>query len=131
MLQLVTEIEPPPVRMRSASVKKLEAIIRPERLPEVRRALEAVGYPGITLAQVEGHGSERGPLHNWRGESYEIDLLPKVKLEIVANDADVECIIQAIMATAKTGELGDGRIIVLDVREIVRIRTGDRGERAV
>jgi nitrogen regulatory protein P-II 1 len=112
-------------------MKKIEAIIRPEKLDEVRKAIEAVGYPGITITEAEGHGKQKGVTQQWRGETYRVDFLPKVKLEIVAGDADAERIIQAITKTAKTGSVGDGKIFVSDVRDAVRIRTGERGEGAL
>lgn len=112
-------------------MKRIEAVIRPEKLDEVRKAIEAVGYPGITITEAEGHGKQKGITQQWRGESYRVDFLPKVKLEIVASDADAERIIQAISKAAKTGSVGDGKIFVSDVREAVRIRTGERGEGAL
>ena len=112
-------------------MKKIEAIIRPERLDEVRQAIETAGYPGITVTEAEGHGKQKGITQQWRGESYRVDFLPKVKLEIVASDADVEGIIQAISKAAKTGAVGDGKIFISDVSEVVRIRTGEKGEGAI
>ena len=112
-------------------MKKIEAVIRPEKLDEVRKAIEAVGYPGITITEAEGHGKQKGITQQWRGETYRVDFLPKVKLEIVASDADAERIIQAISKAAKTGSVGDGKIFVSEVREAVRIRTGERGEGAL
>jgi nitrogen regulatory protein P-II 1 len=116
---------------RSATMKKIEAVIRPEKLDEVRKAIEAAGYPGITITEAEGHGKQKGVTQQWRGESYRVDFLPKVKLEIVASDADVQRILQAIEKAAKTGAVGDGKIFVSDVRDVVRIRTGERGESAI
>jgi len=119
-------------RTRSAAImKKIEAIIRPEKLEEVRKAIEGAGYPGITITEAEGHGKQKGVVQQWRGESYRVDFLPKVKLEIVASDADAERIVQAIAKAAKTGSVGDGKIFVTDVRDAVRIRTGERGEGAL
>ena len=112
-------------------MKKIEAIIRPEKVADVRKALEKVGYPGITIEEVEGHGKQKGVTRQWRGEPYTVDFLPKMRLEIVANDADAEPIIQAISKAAQTGEVGDGKIFVFDVREVVRIRTGERGQGAI
>ena len=116
---------------RSVTMKKIEAIIRPEKLDEVRKAIEAVGYPGITITEAEGHGKQKGVTQQWRGETYRVEFLPKVKLELVVGDADVEKIIKAIIASAKTGAVGDGKIFVSDVRDVVKIRTGERGESAI
>ena len=112
-------------------MKKIEAIIRPEKVEEVRQAIEAVGYPGITITEAEGHGKQKGVTQQWRGETYRVEFLPKVKLELVVSDADVERIVQAIIAAAKTGAVGDGKIFVTDVRDAIKIRTGERGEPAL
>lgn len=112
-------------------MKKLEVIIRPEKLEAVRQAMEAVGYPGITLTEAEGHGKQKGLTQQWRGETYRVSFLPKMKLEIVIADADLEKTLQAITKAARTGAVGDGKIFVSDVREVVRIRTGERGEQAI
>ena len=109
-------------------MKKIEAIIRPEKADDVRTALEKTGYPGLTITEVEGHGKQKGITKQWRGESYKVDLLPKVKLEIVAKDGEAEQIIQAIVAAAKTNAVGDGKIFVSDLRDAIRIRTGERGD---
>ena len=112
-------------------MKKLEVIIRPERLEVVRQAMEAVGYPGITLTEAEGHGKQKGMTQQWRGETYRVAFLPKMKLEIVIADADLEKTIQAVTKAARTGAVGDGKIFVSDVRDVIRIRTGERGEEAL
>ena len=112
-------------------MKKIEAIVRPEKLEDVRKALEQVGYPGVTVTEVEGHGKQKGVTRQWRGETYTVEFLPKVKLEIVASDADAEKIVQAVIKAAKTNSVGDGKIFVSDVKDIVRIRTGERGDGAV
>ena len=112
-------------------MKKIEAIVRPEKVDDVRKAVEAVGYPGITITEAEGHGKQKGVVQQWRGETYRVEFLPKVKIEIVVSDADSERIIQAIIKAAKTGSVGDGKIFVSDVRDVVRIRTGERGEAAL
>ncbi len=112
-------------------MKKIEAIIRPEKLGDVRQALEKAGYPGVTINEVEGHGKQKGVTRQWRGESYKVDLLPKVKLEIVVLDKDAERILSAIATAAKTGAVGDGKIFVSDVEQVVRIRTGEKGEPAL
>ncbi len=131
MSEVLTQEISGQARTRSATMKKIEAIIRPEKLDEVRKAIEAVGYPGITVTEAEGHGKQKGITQQWRGETYRVDFLPKVKLEIVASDADAERIIQALVKAAKTGAVGDGKIFVTDVRDAVRIRTGERGDAAL
>ena len=118
-------------KVRSATMKKIEAIIRPEKLDEVRQAIEAVGYPGITITEAEGHGKQKGVVQQWRGETYRVDFVPKVKLEIAVSDSDADRIIAAIVKAAKTGNVGDGKIFVSDIRDAVRIRTGERGEGAL
>ena len=112
-------------------MKKIEAIIRPEKMDDVRRALEASGYPGITITQIEGHGKQKGTVQQWRGEVYKVDLLPKAKIEIVALDEDLEKILLAIKSAASTGSIGDGKIFVYDVADVMRIRTSERGEKAL
>ena len=112
-------------------MKKLEVIIRPEKLDEVRKAIEAVGYPGMTMTEVEGHGKQKGITQQWRGETYRVEFLPKVKLEIVISDSDLEKTLQAVSKVARTGNAGDGKIFVTDVKDVVRIRTGERGESAI
>ena len=112
-------------------MKKIEAIVRPEKLEEVRKAIEAVGYPGLTITEAEGHGKQKGVVQQWRGETYRVEFLPKVKLEIVVGDGDVDRIVQAIIKAAKTGAVGDGKIFVTDVRDVIKIRTGERGEAAL
>ncbi len=112
-------------------MKKIEAIIRPERLGDVRTALEKAGYPGLMLTEIEGHGKQKGITQQWRGEEYRVDLLPKVKLELVVADKDAERIVQTIIASAKTGSVGDGKIFISEVKEVIRIRTGERSEAAL
>ena len=112
-------------------MKKIEAIIRPEKLDEVRKAIEAVGYPGMTITEAEGHGKQKGLTQQWRGETYRVEFLPKIKLELVVADADADRIIQAVIKAAKTGSVGDGKIFVSDIRDVIKIRTGERGEVAL
>ena len=112
-------------------MKKIEAIVRPEKLDEVRKAIEAVGYPGLTITEAEGHGKQKGLVQQWRGETYRVEFLPKVKLEIVVGDGDVDRIVQAVIKAAKTGAVGDGKIFVSDVRDVIKIRTGERGDAAI
>ena len=112
-------------------MKKIEAIIRPEKIKDVKKKLDEIRYPGITISEVEGHGRQKGISQQWRGQEYKIDLLPKIKVEILAKDDDVDKLVNAIVESAKTGSVGDGKIFVLDVIEVVRIRTGERGETAL
>ena len=131
MPEMATESLSPQAKTRSGTMKKIEAVIRPEKLDEVRKAIEAVGYPGLTITEAEGHGKQKGVTQQWRGETYRVDFLPKVKLEIVVSDADVERIVQALIKAAKTGAVGDGKIFVSDVRDVIKIRTGERGDAAI
>ena len=112
-------------------MKKIEAIIRPEKLDTVREALEYAGYPGITITEIEGHGRQKGAIHQWRGEEYKLEFLPKVKVEIVCLDTDENKLIQTLLEAAFTGGVGDGKIFVYDVAKVVRIRTRERGEKAL
>jgi nitrogen regulatory protein PII len=112
-------------------MKKVEAIIRPERVEAVRRALGELRYHGLTLSEVRGHGKQRGVMQQWRGKEYVAELLPRVKLEIAASDEDVPAIVRAIVANARTGEPGDGKVFVLPVEDAVRVRTGEGGDAAV
>lgn len=112
-------------------MKKIEAIIRTEKVDEVRRALEKVGFPGLNITEVEGHGKQKGVVQQWRGEQYRVELLPKAKVDVVVSDRDVNKIVRAIQEAAKTGSVGDGKIFVSSVDEVVRIRTGETGESAL
>ena len=112
-------------------MKKIEAIIRPESLDGVKRALDELGYPGMTITDVKGHGKQRGVEQIWRGRTYRVEFLPKIKLEIIIVDDDLPKILNAIVREAKTGSIGDGKIFVYDVMDAVRIRTGDYGDNAV
>lgn len=112
-------------------MKKVEAIIRPERLGAVRQELEQLSYPGLTVTEVKGHGKQKGMPQQWRGKEYVAELLPKIKLEIAALDEDVPVIVRAIVAAARTGEPGDGKVFVLPVDDAVRVRTGEGGDDAI
>ena|SRR3989338_3291990 len=112
-------------------MRKIEAIVRPEKLEAVRSALESSGYPGITITEIEGHGKQKGTVQQWRGEKYKVDFLPKVKVEIVCLTSDLDKILRVIQEAAFTGNVGDGKIFVYDVAEVVRIRTKERGEKAL
>jgi len=112
-------------------MKKIEAVIRPIKLDEVRHSLEDVGCPGIMVTEIEGHGRQKGVVQQWRGKEYKVELLQKVKIEIVVKDSDVERIVKTIMEVAKTGEIGDGKIFVSPVDSAIRIRTAEKGEEAL
>jgi nitrogen regulatory protein P-II 1 len=112
-------------------VKKVEAIIRPETVPVVRRALEELGVKGVTITQVLGHGAQKGITQQWKGNTYRVDLLPKVELKMVISDADVEKVLHAIQECASTGQVGDGKVFVSAIEDVMRVRTGERGEAAV
>lgn len=110
---------------------KVEAIIRPEKLEAVRQGLEKVGYSGLMISEIEGHGKQKGLVQQWRGEKYRQELIPKIKIEVVVKEAELERIIDKIVETARTGEIGDGKIFVSPVLAVVRIRTGEKGEAAL
>ena len=112
-------------------MKRIEAFIRVNKLEEVKRALEEIGVLGMSVEQVRGYGRHQGHHDQFRGSTYALNLIPKVKLELVVTDGHVEESITAIIEAAQTGELGDGKIFVSDVTEAVRIRTGERGEAAL
>ena len=112
-------------------MKKLEAIIQPFRLEEVKEALRAVGISGMTVSEVRGHGRQKGHTEVYRGHEYTVDLLPKVKLEMVLADSMVEAAVQALLRSARTGKIGDGKIFLYPVEEAIRIRNEDRGDQAV
>jgi len=112
-------------------MRKIEAIIRPERLEPVMNELRALGYPGVTVTEVKGHGKQKGVTHMWRGAEYRVEFLPKVKLEAVVLDGDLPKVVAAVTRAARTGNIGDGKIFVYVVEDAVRIRTGDSGEDAI
>jgi nitrogen regulatory protein P-II 1 len=112
-------------------VKKIEAIIKPFKLDEVREALSELGCSGLTVTEVKGFGRQKGHTELYRGAEYTVDFLPKVKVEVMLADAMVDKAIDAIIKAARTGKIGDGKIFVTDVSQVVRIRTGETGEDAV
>jgi nitrogen regulatory protein P-II 1 len=112
-------------------MKKIEAIIRPEKLSVVRKALDELGVTGVTITEVKGHGAQHGVVQQWRGTTYTVDLLPKVKLETVIQDELLERALQAIQEHARTGEIGDGKVFVSEIADVMRVRTGERGKAAV
>ena len=112
-------------------MKQITAIIKPFKLEEVREALAGVGVSGLTVTEVKGFGRQKGHTELYRGAEYVVDFLPKVKIEAVVRDEDVERAIEAIVGAAKTGKIGDGKIFVTPVEQVVRIRTGETNESAV
>jgi nitrogen regulatory protein P-II 1 len=112
-------------------MKRIEAVIRPEKLTIVKAALEELGYPGMTVTEVKGHGIQKGITETWRGRTFKVDLLSKTKVELIVPDADVEKLVKTISEEAKTGNIGDGKIFVSTVDDAMRIRTGETGEKAV
>jgi nitrogen regulatory protein P-II 1 len=112
-------------------MKKIEAIIQPFKLEEVKEALKAIGIDGMTITEVRGHGRQKGHKEVYRGQEYNVDLLPKVKVELVVADSRSEEAIKALAAAARTGKIGDGKLFVYEVAEAVRIRNDDRGEAAL
>ena len=112
-------------------MKKIEAVIKPFQLENVKEGLSKIGITGMTVLEVKGFGRQKGHTELYRGHEYVVDLLPKVKLEILIDDSKVDEVIDAIIAAAKTGKIGDGKIFVTDVEDCVRIRTGERGVEAL
>lgn len=112
-------------------MKKIEAIVRPEKLDAVRAALEEKGITGVTVAEVKGRGRQKGITLQWRAGEYRVEFLPKVKLEMVVDDKEVETIISTICEVAKTGKVGDGKIFIYPVEQVIRVRTGERGKEAI
>jgi nitrogen regulatory protein P-II 1 len=112
-------------------VKKIEAIIQPHKLDEVKDTLKSIGVDGITITEARGHGRQKGHKEVYRGMEYQVDLLPKIKLEIVVGDARVEEVTGTLSSAARTGKIGDGKIFIYDVLEAIRIRNDDTGEAAL
>lgn len=112
-------------------MKEIVAIIRPEKLEEVKNALEEAGCHGMTVTEVRGRGRQLGVTESYRGRDYRIDLLPKTTIEIVVNDEEVDRVIETIVKNAQTGDIGDGKIFISSVEDVVRIRTGESGKKAV
>ena len=112
-------------------MKKIEAIIKPFKLEEVRESLSEIGVNGMTVTDVKGFGRQKGHTELYRGAEYVVDFLPKIKIEVVVSDSLVEQTLDAILKGARTGKIGDGQIFVMDVEQVVRIRTGESGESAV
>jgi nitrogen regulatory protein P-II 1 len=113
-------------------MKKIEAIIRPEKLNDVKDALEAAGCVGLNIVHVTGRGAQKGIVHGGRGgETYTVDMLPKLKIEVVVKDAEAQKVVDIVLKAARTGNIGDGKIFVIPVDDAIRVRTGERGEAVV
>jgi|TARA_B110000495_G_scaffold203486_1_gene227427 nitrogen regulatory protein PII len=112
-------------------MKLITAVIKPFRLEEVREALTRVGVTGMTLTDVKGYGRQKGHTELYRGSEYEVDLLPKTKIEVAVSDADVELVLEAIVSSANTNKIGDGKIFISSLDQLVRIRTGDLDDDAI
>jgi nitrogen regulatory protein P-II 1 len=112
-------------------MKRIEAVVKPFKLDPVKEALSRVGIEGLTVTEVRGFGRQKGHKEHYRGQEYSLDLVPKIKVEVVVPDHLLETALQAVLAAARSGEIGDGKIFVADLGEVVRIRTGERGNSAV
>ena len=112
-------------------MKKIEAIIKPFKLDEVKDALNTIGIHGMTITEVKGFGRQKGHVEVYRGTEYEVNFLPKIKLEVVIPDAIIDKVISTIIEKAKTGNIGDGKIFLYSLEDVIRIRTGDKGEAAI
>jgi nitrogen regulatory protein P-II 1 len=112
-------------------MKKIEAVIKPFKLDEVKEALQEIGLQGMTVVEAKGFGRQKGHTELYRGAEYVVDFLPKLKIEVVVDDAQLDGALEAIQKAAKTGKIGDGKIFVLDVSNVIRIRTGETGSQAV
>jgi len=112
-------------------MKKIEAIIKPFKLDEVKEALQEVGVQGMTVSEVKGFGRQKGHTELYRGAEYVVDFLPKIKLDIIVKETEVQKVVEAIQKAAKTGRIGDGKIFVTSVEDVIRIRTGETGQNAI
>jgi nitrogen regulatory protein P-II 1 len=112
-------------------MKKIEAIIKPFKLDDVKDALNAIGVQGMTVTEVKGYGRQKGHVELYRGAEYDISFIPKVKIDIVVADSLADKVVSTILEKAKTGKIGDGKIFISDLKDIIRIRTGERGETAI
>ncbi|MGE5364309.1 MAG: P-II family nitrogen regulator [Bacteroidota bacterium] len=113
------------------NMRKIEAIIRPFKLDEVKEALLEEGIRGLTISEVRGYGRQKGHKETYRGSEYQIEFVPKIKIEVVVQESKAERVVDAILRTAKTGQVGDGKIFISDVRDVIRIRTDESGEDAL
>ena len=112
-------------------MKKIEAIIKPLKLDEVKEELHAIGITGMTISEVKGFGRQKGHREIYRGAEYTVDLIPKIKIEVVVGSEMVEKVVETIMTAARTGKIGDGKIFILPLEEVIRIRTGESGSEAI
>ena len=112
-------------------MKKVEALIRPDRLEAVMDELRELGYPGVTITEVKGHGKQKGITHMWRGAEYRVEFLPKLKIEAVVLEEDLGRVVNGVIKAARTGSIGDGKVFIYDVADAVRIRTGESGFNAI
>jgi len=112
-------------------MKKIEAVIQPHKIEEVKEALKSIGVDGMTITEVRGHGRQKGHKEVYRGMEYQVDLLPKVKIEMVVADGRMEEVIRTLSTAARTGKIGDGKIFIFEVAEAIRIRNDDRGDSAL
>lgn len=112
-------------------MKKIEAIVRPSKLDDVREALEEIGVKGMTISEAKGYGRQRGHTELYRGSEYNIDFLPKVKIEVIVGDGMLDKVIKTIITNAKTGQVGDGKIFIFPIEEVIRVRTAEVGEDAI
>jgi nitrogen regulatory protein P-II 1 len=112
-------------------MKKIEAVVQPFRMEEVKEALKNIGIDGMTISEVRGHGRQKGHKEVYRGQEYNVDLLPKVKFELVIPDTRLEEVVDCITNAARSGKIGDGKIFIYDLLDVIRIRNGDRGDQAV
>jgi nitrogen regulatory protein P-II 1 len=112
-------------------VKKIEAIVRPAKVAEICNILEKVGYPGLMITEIEGHGKQKGLQQEVRGKTYKVGLITKARIEVVVKDSDADKIIKAIQETAFTGKVGDGKIFIYPAETAIRIRTGEKGDEAL
>jgi nitrogen regulatory protein P-II 1 len=112
-------------------MKKIEAIIKPFKLDDVKDALNTIGIKGMTISEVKGYGRQKGQKEVYRGAEYVVNFIPKIKLEIVVTEAEAEDVVKKICEAAYTGNIGDGKIFVLPIEEVIRVRTGERGDKAV
>jgi nitrogen regulatory protein P-II 1 len=112
-------------------MKKIEAVIRSEKVGAVREALAKIGYSGLMMSHIEGHGKQKGKIQEWRGHKMKVELLPKTKIDLVVRNQDLELITSTIVEAARTGEIGDGKIFISDLEDAIRIRTGEKGDTAL
>ena len=112
-------------------MKKIEAIIKPFKLDDVKQALSEIGISGMTVTEVKGHGRQKGHKEIYRGAEYQVDFLPKIKIEIIVDQSMVDQVVKKILESARTGKIGDGKIFVLPIEEVIRVRTGESGNDAI